>query len=237
MMANDNGPTIRDVILKKYELTDKYHDAKAYSAWLVSAAYFGFSIGFIMYWSKTCDSWLNLGVSVFCFAVFSGAMSFANLQFRHRWSSVVQTSMMDWIFRYHWETVLTGGDFTRLQNQHEELVEAQENAGIGKGRRGLEIVTIAITYPFALLVHFLFMLFICRKQRQNAAAKMREVDHIQSTCYFRTLTDKQKRELRCTRRIVSGLIDTRYRTEIPAYTISLYFFITQILFIWCPKIG
>ena len=38
MMANDNGPTIRDVILKKYELTDKYHDAKAYSAWLVSAA-------------------------------------------------------------------------------------------------------------------------------------------------------------------------------------------------------
>ncbi len=69
-----NGPHIKDIIIKEYELTEAYHDQKAHSAWIASTIYFAFSIGFLRFWQHDPEPATKIIATVLCSGVLTGAM-------------------------------------------------------------------------------------------------------------------------------------------------------------------
>ena len=233
-MTSDDGPNIKDVILKEYELTDAYHDQKAHSAWIASTVYFAFSIGFFSFWKEPGCIVTSIFATFLCFVVFSCAMSFISLQFKHRWDSVIRTGMYHWLFDNKWRKIGDYNNYRKFKNCFDELEDKNQKLGITKERKVFDILWMTILLPVILPANFFFMM--------NAKKKLADIEEqIKEIKYERTqnaspVTDREKLLYRQKRRRKAGLIDTKYRTEIPAYSISFYFFIAQLLLVWFPKL-
>lgn len=233
-MDVNESPNIKDIILKQYELTDTYHDQKTHSAWIASTVYFVFSIGFYSFWKQIDHTAICILATVLCFVIFSGAMSFISLQFKHRWDSVIRTKMYHWLFDERWTEIKSPEDYRKQKECFAEREKKLNTLGIAKQRKVFEILWMTVLLPIILPASILFSmrakkkLDVIEKQIQTIEKKKgQEESH---------MTYREKRPYRQRRRRIYGLIDTRYRTEIPAYTISLYFFISQILLIWFPGV-
>lgn len=228
---NDTGtPNIREIIMKEYELTDAYHDRKEHSAWIASTVFFAFAIGFFNYWPDVSEptTFIKTIVTIICSSVFTGAMSFISLQFKSRWDSVVRTSMYNWLFQHKWEDVTSPENYCMLQKMFEKREKQRQSVGLIVKRRVRDIFWMTPLLPILLIVNFLYL--VCIKKDPNEI----RVDEFEaeSPDEYPNFNRIQKKQYRKKRRLTAGLIETKYRTEIPAYTISLYFFIAQIISIW-----
>ncbi len=79
-----------ELIKQRFELNENYHNSKESMAWLGSTIYYGFCtsiISILMINTNTLDLIHMIILLVASAAVFIGAISFINLQFRMRWQS------------------------------------------------------------------------------------------------------------------------------------------------------
>jgi hypothetical protein len=145
--------------------------------------------------------------------------------------------MYHWLFDNEWRNIGNELDYRALKLCFERQYERDLELGIAKRRKAADILWMTVFLPIVLLLDFALRIFSRRdaKKLKNIEDRItkteREVAPERRWCRY-----LQRRPYRQKRRRVSGLLDSKYRTEIPAYTISLYLFVTQLLVIWCPTL-
>ena len=183
MSAND-GPTVRDVILKELEFAETYHDQKTHSAWIASSLYFTFSIGFITYWPKIVnDPLTDILATIACSGILICAMSFVSLQFKGRWDAVVRSGMLHWLVQEKWASIGDERDYRNLQKHFAWELRKNQKLGIRKKRYVMEIAVTTVFLPFVLLAGFFHSMW-AERRLENIERRIREIE--------KQVTDKER---------------------------------------------
>ena len=121
-----------------------------------------------------------------------------------------------------WNELKTSSDYVRLQRKCQNREKRRQRNGLTKSRKVLDIIWMTILLPILLAINIVF-LALAKKSVKDIDCEIKRKKAPRGSD-----SEDIKRLYRQKRRRVSGLIDTKYRTEIPAYTISLYFFVAQL---------
>lgn len=211
-MKRDSGPHIRDVLTKQYELNEQYQDKKTQAAWVATYGYVAFSIALFSIWNGSNANHAKALVTIIVISIFSGAVSYVALQFRHRWESVTNSEMYDFLINEKWRKINDESDLRSYKNTFRKKHRRNLNLGNAKKRKSLEILLMTPIMPVALILHLVYSIFVVTTDSDN----IHEDDKYPLEPVIKKTVRSNNR-----RRRRNGLIDSRYLSEIPAYTIIL----------------
>ncbi len=206
-----------DVFLKLYELNENYHYQKEKRAWIAAAGYIGFSLIAIKWLAGqnipsfcTAQSrWLT----IFIIVVYACAMSFIFLQFLGRWQSVAKTHAYNRILY----GIQAGEPVPPLEALYEDDIEYR----IAGERKLSQILILTVFCPLFFLIWIIYTSCLTKKKRKKTSCQWRWVRCIKRWRWCCSIV-----------RYLKGLMDSRYMTEIPTYTIATWSLFIQISMIW-----
>jgi len=87
---------MKEIVLKRYELNEGYHDAKVNTAWTAASLYLAFSVA-VVKWLLDPEIAIDVHhyvvLIVLLLAVYLAALAFTAIQFRCRWESVIRAEV------------------------------------------------------------------------------------------------------------------------------------------------
>jgi len=213
---------MKEEIKLLYDINERYHDKKEEMAWVAASLYFTFSIAiFLNFKNQALCITQKITLTVFLSIIYFCLITYINLQFRCRWDSVDKSFY--------------------LLKEIEKLINSTEisddylfdiNHSKSTSRNTGEIFLLSILFPIFVAVFLILGIIkmitylfykiyygiwkVCKKQ----IPKKNEI--ISRICEYSIRS--------------SNTFDSRYRSEIPAYSLSLYFLIGQLIIIWFPII-
>ena len=153
MNENDNV-SIREVILKRYEIDYAYHHQKEIMAWTASSIYFVFSVGLFALLAKDAlQDPLRAVATIVLSLLYICLFTFLNSQFKSRWDTLDRLSRWQIGFSEQWEQ-LTGSQ--AYKNLTKACVDKDKMKPLFlKGRKGLLIFLLFLLVPITYLI-FIF---------------------------------------------------------------------------------
>ena len=218
---NDKKTEIEE-FLKIYELNEVYHERKERMAWIGSTVYYTFSLAILTWVAGSTDlqpTMLTMLVSV----AFISALTFTSLQFSSRWDSVSKTGANNRILRriQSEEVNFTLDEFYREDRlNHKGEWEKRKPWFMILLTFLLPIIMIFGVFPSKFLKILLWprLRYLAKKVKKGGIIEYRKLRGVIRRCK------------------THQLIDSRYRTEIPTYTIATILFAAQLVLIWCPVV-
>jgi hypothetical protein len=156
---------MRDLIVKKMELNEQYHQAKERMAWIATSLYLTFTL--------VCYKWLrNLSFTGFGEAfptifllstVYLSALAFISFQFRHRWQSVYESyALVDMLSK-----VDTATQVDAFPEAYKAAIE-EHKAKPENRRRPFLMAVLTVFFPIVAAIFLVYRILGGRKDIINS---------------------------------------------------------------------
>ncbi len=190
---------LTEYVLRLIEREDRYHEKKESMAWIAGSVYFTFSIGVISWIVSSgmvrAPHNLKMLLMFGLLLFYICALIFVTLQFKSRWNSVSHTATFNKAFQ--------DGDIKNMKDIIDFYKFWEQDKSTYKKRNKLLMVLMTLLLPvimviFVIIIAPLRLLFLRFKPKSRFFAGVAK--------FFK-----------------KDLIDSRYMTEIPVYTIMSLF--------------
>lgn len=228
---------IIEVVMRLIEREDVYHDRKTRMAWTAGALYFTFSSLLIYCLVKLRSSGFRFDDSrekciliIMLVSLWFCAVIFISLQLQSRWQSVDRTNMYNkTIWSGKADKIKTGFSLWDYFDEEGKTYHLNKKGMPALVRKPLLIACLSVVSPIWALLFFFYDVYHSYKKEPNLSTeneekrKAREEKEwkpkFSDLCLSQRWDDRYKRQL---------LEETRYRSEVPVYTIMIVFLAVQI---------
>ncbi|MEW5813775.1 MAG: hypothetical protein AB1798_00025 [Spirochaetota bacterium] len=145
-----------DLILKKIELNENYHQNKEKMAWIATSLYLTFTIvSFRWLHNRSFDYFEEELLTILILAVtYLSALSFVSFQFRHRWQSVYESYALLNLLRQ----IDTDTAVNLFPDLYNNAMETEKNKRENK-RRPFAIMILTLLFPIMATVYLIYRIF------------------------------------------------------------------------------
>ena len=147
-MKENDSLSIREIVLKRYEIDYAYHHQKEIMAWTASSVYFIFSVAFFAYMAENAlRDPLKTVATIVLSLVYVCLFTFLNSQFKSRWDTLDRISRWQIGFSERWEQLTDSQAYKHLTEI--SLDERKSKPLFLKRRKGWLIFLLFLLAPIS----------------------------------------------------------------------------------------